>query len=258
MIILRCFSLLVLAIAYSSARAEGPSFDCSGASRADEQAICGDAELSALELRAANEFKYLRDNVDAEQARRIARRSLSDRRQCADRTACIRQVLSSAVQAYEAAGAANPGSTTQTTGPQPAENQSQTIEETCAKQWDTDPNFSNSKYKDCVEQATRTQGAQLKQKACGRTSCFYRLSRIRGDRVEGIFQGDAEFEGFGYRVEYKSADYGRNIFITDPTGAVTEFGQCGTCNGMDYDQGPLKSASLRYDGNELIIEVPTD
>jgi hypothetical protein len=194
----------------------------------------------------------------------MARRFLSDRRECAARTACIRQVLSSAVQAYETAGAIPPNLNKQHTDPRPdaeaqnAETQTQTIEETCAKQWDTDPDFSNSKYRDCVERATKTQGAQLKQKACGPKSCFYRLSRIRGDRVEGIFQGNAEFEGFGYNVEYKPADYGRTIIITDPTGAVTEFGQCGTCNGLDYDHGPLKSASLRYDGNELILEVPAD
>lgn len=82
------------------ASAAGPSFDCSKATQPDERAICANVDLAALELKASMEFQYVRDNVDAEQSRRLARQFLSQRHGCGGDAACIQRILSNAIQAY--------------------------------------------------------------------------------------------------------------------------------------------------------------
>jgi uncharacterized protein len=86
--------------AVTGASAAGPSFSCSGVKASDERAICANGDLSALELRASTDFEYVRDHVDADKSRQIARQALKERRNCGRDVECIRRVLSGAIDAY--------------------------------------------------------------------------------------------------------------------------------------------------------------
>jgi uncharacterized protein len=83
------------------AHAAGPSFNCLGVSQADERTICASAELSALELKMTQKFEYDRDNVNAGRARQLGKSFLQERRNCKSSFWCIKNVLSSAIQAFE-------------------------------------------------------------------------------------------------------------------------------------------------------------
>ena len=50
----------------------GPSFDCRTASRSDEQAICGSAELSALEQDQTEKFISARATGDVNRLRKTS------------------------------------------------------------------------------------------------------------------------------------------------------------------------------------------
>jgi uncharacterized protein len=78
-----------------------PSFDCRKASKPDEQAICGSAELSALERSMAEKFIAARALGDANQIRDFARDLLKQRRGCQADAACIRDVLSRAIALFD-------------------------------------------------------------------------------------------------------------------------------------------------------------
>jgi hypothetical protein len=78
-----------------------PSFDCRKASKPDEQAICGSAELSALERAMAEKFIAARALGDADKIRDFARDLLKQRRGCQADVACIRDVLSRGITLFD-------------------------------------------------------------------------------------------------------------------------------------------------------------
>ena len=61
----RRWQWLLIALMFSAgpALAAAPSFDCRKASKPDEQAICGSAELSALERSMAEKFIAAREDA---------------------------------------------------------------------------------------------------------------------------------------------------------------------------------------------------
>jgi uncharacterized protein YraI len=97
------FATMPLVECYS-AYAASPSFDCSKASQPDEKTICGSAELSALELKASQDFASVRDNIDSDRARQAARAALAERHSCGANVICIKGVLLRAIQSYETLG----------------------------------------------------------------------------------------------------------------------------------------------------------
>ena len=98
--------LLVLAIvlaggmlAATSARADGPSFDCAKASLPAEKAICADPQLSAIDLLVAKAYKGFEPAFGGDK-RKIARGLIADRNACKSDTACIVSALNNALQTY--------------------------------------------------------------------------------------------------------------------------------------------------------------
>jgi PAN domain len=232
-----------------------PSFDCSRATLADEKAICADTGLAVLERRSSDDFKRVHDQVDARRAREIALKALRNRRACKDSVDCIRETLSGAIRSY---------AELQTTAQTPAGDDTPTaetkadadsIEGRCAKKWDTEKDFSNSDYKACISDMTEARFSQLDGSTCDDRACYYRLSPVQ---VDGLTDDSSVFQGAGYFVRYKPADYGRDILVLDAKGGLTIFGQCGTCNGLEYASGPLSKAMLRAMTRDVILEVSRD
>lgn len=98
--------ILVLAVilaggvlATPSARADGPSFDCAKASLPAEKAICGDPQLSAIDLLVAKAYKGFEPAFGGDK-RKIARGLIADRNACRSDTACIVSALNNALQTY--------------------------------------------------------------------------------------------------------------------------------------------------------------
>jgi uncharacterized protein len=79
----------------------GPSFDCRTASKPDEQAICGSAELSALEQTMSEKFISARATGDVNRLRNTARDLLKQRRDCKADVACIRDVLANGITLFD-------------------------------------------------------------------------------------------------------------------------------------------------------------
>jgi uncharacterized protein len=82
------------------ANAAGPSFDCKKASKDDEKAICGSAELSALDLRLAEQFKYALGFGNEQGVREIGRSILHKRRNCESNEQCIKEVILRGIKSY--------------------------------------------------------------------------------------------------------------------------------------------------------------
>jgi uncharacterized protein YecT (DUF1311 family) len=88
---------------------QGPSFDCKTDKSPVEQAICGDAELSAKDLALDDRFHQVRDRLsgqaraDLVEAQRIW---VSKRNQCHDpgMAACLTQSYDTRIRELEAAG----------------------------------------------------------------------------------------------------------------------------------------------------------
>ena len=120
-----------------------------------------------------------------------------------------------------------------------------TIEETCAE------NFVDmSVYRTCVARLTTQQSRELKQSACSASVCFYRLSCSQADYPTCT--------GSGFSATYRPApsdEYGTNIFVIDPNGKTSKFGQVGS-QSIEYVSGPLEKATLRKTATDLILEVP--
>jgi hypothetical protein len=76
-----------------------PSFDCRSASKPDEQAICGSAELSALESTMSEKFIAARATGDANKIRDLARDLLKQRRDCKADVAC--DILSKGIASFD-------------------------------------------------------------------------------------------------------------------------------------------------------------
>jgi uncharacterized protein len=235
-------SFVVLSLSVFPVLAAGPSFNCSRASLPDERAICASTELSELEYRMAASYKSFKDE-NPDQARQLARSFLQQRRKCMDNLACIRDVLSAATQTYQ---------NQVDVAVEPKSSDAQSIEDFCLKKWDSDPDFSNSKYKQCIVNASEAFFKQLGDRLCTANSCFFRLTEAQ---VDGIGGGESVYQGLGYYLRYKVTDSGREILILDPQGELSVFGQCGTCNGMDYGSGPLTSALVRSDGRDRVLEL---
>jgi uncharacterized protein len=233
---------LEAATAPSSASGVGPSFDCSKASALDERAICADPALSSTERTMTTTFGYVLKNYGALPVRELARESLRARRTCGADGACIKKSMLKSIREYQDL----------IHDRQPHDI---TIEEYCTKKWDTDPEFSNVAYKQCVSDQTASVFREIDSSMCEPAACYYRLAPIR---VQGLDDGESAYQGLGYVVRYKNADSGREILILDPQGELSMYGQCGTCNGMDYSKGPLDNVVVRTDGRDLILEVPND
>jgi uncharacterized protein len=77
-----------------------PSFDCRNASKPDEQAICGSAELSVLESAMSEKFTSARTTGDVNKIRDLARELLKQRRNCKADIVCIRDVLAKGITLF--------------------------------------------------------------------------------------------------------------------------------------------------------------
>jgi len=88
---------------------QGPSFDCKTNRNLVEQAICGDAELSAKDLALDDLFLQVRDRLSGEPRANLVevqRIWVSKRNQCRDpgMAACLGQSYDARIRELEAAG----------------------------------------------------------------------------------------------------------------------------------------------------------
>ena len=80
---------LVFALSCSAAFAEGPSFDCEKAKKADEIAICDSKLLSELDSLLAVAFEDVQTIISKEEARGLAREAMVARGECGSDADCI-------------------------------------------------------------------------------------------------------------------------------------------------------------------------
>jgi uncharacterized protein len=83
----------------------GPSFDCSRATFADERSICGNPRLSELDRLVAAGYQYVRQRYGDDEAKQIARPILSSRHACGADDACIEEKQLAAIKQYQSLGA---------------------------------------------------------------------------------------------------------------------------------------------------------
>jgi hypothetical protein len=120
----------------------------------------------------------------------------------------------------------------------------QSIEDRCNANWK-----DNATYRTCVEQLTVKEGKAIPATGiCSAKTCIYKLAC--GASQHKICNGG------GYRLEYKDDENGfSDIFITDPNGRTSKFGETGSV-GIENVSGPLLKSTLRHAGNDMVLEVP--
>jgi uncharacterized protein len=96
---------LALALPCSAAFAEGPSFDCEKAKKADEIAICDSKLLSELDSLLAFAYEEVQEAASTEEARTIARDAMAKRGECGSDADCIMGVQVSLLQHFQELGA---------------------------------------------------------------------------------------------------------------------------------------------------------
>ncbi len=92
-------------VSIASARAQGPSFDCSKARLPDEIAICRTPELAEFDNVIAAAYAYLKTTRGRAYADQVGIPFWRLRQACQYDVGCIRQVQMQAINAYQAAGA---------------------------------------------------------------------------------------------------------------------------------------------------------
>lgn len=118
------------------------------------------------------------------------------------------------------------------------------IEDLCHQKTD-----SNAAYRQCVATETEVRIAPMVTaglfKACGRDGgCIYRL----------VFDKSRNsYESPDFSISYSTAENGRRITIRATKGAVSTFFQCGTCNYLEYESGPILEADVKSAGNDTIL-----
>jgi uncharacterized protein len=98
------FSALVL-IAFVSGAVAQPSFDCSRAMSADQQAICSSSQLSRVDLIANAGYTYLLRSLGPAQANSINIRFIRMRQACGYDRACILRSQLMAIKEFQDYGA---------------------------------------------------------------------------------------------------------------------------------------------------------
>lgn len=94
--------IVTLCGCYSNAAlAASPSFNCGRATKPDELAICGDQELSMLDVEANHSFQTLRSKIGREAANNLALPLLKQRQLCGSNTICIRNATINSIATYE-------------------------------------------------------------------------------------------------------------------------------------------------------------
>ena len=96
---------LAFALPCSAAFAEGPSFDCEKAKKADEIAICDSKLLSELDSLLAFAYEEVQETASKEEAREIARDAMADRGKCGSDADCIMGVQVILLQHFQELGA---------------------------------------------------------------------------------------------------------------------------------------------------------
>ncbi len=93
--------LVLLPAAFSLARAgqAGPGFDCSKATAADEEAICADPQLSAIDRLINQAYKTFEPFYGGDK-KQIARALAADRHACGSDVACIAAVQNNALDTF--------------------------------------------------------------------------------------------------------------------------------------------------------------
>lgn len=124
----------------------------------------------------------------------------------------------------------------------------ETISETCMKDW-----TSNAEYKTCLSRLTKKQSQRLKGKACSKAVCIYRL---KATSARNDYGDPYQYRGSGHAIDYSFTDTGRAIELRQPSGAVSHFSQCGTCSGLDHEDGPADKAEISFDGKDIILSLP--
>jgi uncharacterized protein len=99
------FSFLAFILPCSAAFAEGPSFDCDKAKKADEIAICDSKLLSELDSLLAFAFEDVQTIISKEQARELARGAMASRGECGSDADCIMSAQVTLLQHFQELGA---------------------------------------------------------------------------------------------------------------------------------------------------------
>jgi uncharacterized protein len=98
-------SFLAFILPCSAAFAEGPSFDCDKAKKADEIAICDSKLLSELDSLLAFAFEDVQAVIGKEQARELARGAMAARGECGSDADCIMGAQVTLLQHFQELGA---------------------------------------------------------------------------------------------------------------------------------------------------------
>lgn len=118
------------------------------------------------------------------------------------------------------------------------------VEDLCREKTD-----NNADYRQCLSTETEVRMAPMVKaglfKACRREGgCIYRQ----------VYDKDRNsYESPHFSISYGPADNGRRITIRAAQGAVSTFFQCGTCNFLEHESGPIPEADIKPAGNETII-----
>ncbi len=122
---------------------------------------------------------------------------------------------------------------------------SETTREACER---TSPD--NASLRRCMIDMTTKETSALEGKACSSRRCVIKMSGCKDLKNETSCESD------GYKVKFRSIETGTEIEITDDRGRITNMSRCGSCTELDYDDGPLKDAKIRYGTGFIILDVP--
>lgn len=107
----------------------------------------------------------------------------------------------------------------------------------------------NAALRRCIADRTALETSSLEGKACSTKRCLIKMSCTELKNVTSC-------EGSGFKVRFSPIETGTEIQIIDDKGRITNMSRCGTCNDLDYDDGPLTDADIRSAGSSIILDVP--
>jgi hypothetical protein len=107
----------------------------------------------------------------------------------------------------------------------------------------------NAALRRCIAETTTAETTTLVGKACSARRCLIKMTC-------GEVKESTSCEGSGYVVKFVRIETGTDIEITDDKGRTTNMSRCGTCNELDYEDGPLRDADIRSGEGFIVLDVP--
>jgi len=104
----------------------------------------------------------------------------------------------------------------------------------------------NAETRNCINNMAVKFIKKMRDNAmCNTQTCIVRVPCV-----------DNKCNGNGYRVIYEPSASGNNIHITLASGKKAEYGQCGTCNGIDPRDEKQIPVELLPGNGGVILEFP--